>query len=104
MQRRISSSLSILVLIAVLAAPGVALAQRGGGNSGGGDRGGNSGGNSGSDNGAPERAGCLTAYCPPPPRPQPAVQQNESCDQVRVRERIPGTKRYHTVMRCRRDR
>lgn len=103
-------SLLMILPIAVTLAAGSASAQS------------NYGGNSdsspsgeGSNSGVAPPMTCATgAYCPPgrgeprtyarqPPRrifyPDP-----ESCDQVRVRERIPGTNRYRTVYRCDWDR
>lgn len=89
------TSLLATIPVALMLLTGSAMAQQ---------RDGGGSGNEGSSSGVAEQMTCLTgAYCPPNRYP-PSAYTNENCDQVRVRERIPGTNRFRVVTRCQWDR
>lgn len=97
----LSKTITALPLALMLLA-GAAAAQSQTSNGGGGSS--NSGGE-GANSGVAAQMNCLTgAYCPPNRYPPAAYNDSTSCDQVRVRERIPGTNRYRVAYRCQWDR
>lgn len=64
-----------------------------------------SSGGEGANSGVAAPMNCSTgAYCPPNRYPPAAYADNNTCDQVRVRERIPGTNQYRVTYRCQWDR
>lgn len=91
--------------LALILITGAAAAQSQTSNGGGGGSSSNSGGE-GANSGVAAQMDCLTgAYCPPNRRyPPVAYGDSTNCDQVRVRERIPGTNRYRVAYRCQWDR